>query len=63
MFLFYSVQDQEERDATKAKVDKKMEKRAFKKELKKDLGVDKCKQQWPCENEFSNKVSYWFKIS
>merc|ERR1711862_447785 len=38
-------QDQEERDATKAKVDKKMEKRAFKKELKKDLGVDKCKQQ------------------
>ena len=45
MFLFYSVQDQEERDATKAKVDKKMEKRAFKKELKKDLGVDKCKQQ------------------
>ena len=40
-----SIQDQEERDATKAKVDKKMEKRAMKKELKKDLGVDKCKQQ------------------
>ena len=42
---FHSIQDQEERDATKAKVDKKMEKRAMKKELKKDLGVDKCKQQ------------------
>merc|ERR1711915_1053627 len=38
-------QDQEDRDRTKAKVDKKMEKRAMKKELKKDLGVDKCKQQ------------------
>ena len=42
----YNSQDQEDRDRTKAKVDKKMEKRAMKKELKKDLGVDKCKQQW-----------------
>ena len=38
-------QETEERDATKKKVDKKMETRALKKEMKKDLGVDKCKQQ------------------
>ena len=39
------TQESEERDATKKKVDKKMETRALKKEMKKDLGVDKCKQQ------------------
>ena len=41
----FFTQESEERDATKAKVDKKMETRALKKEVKKDLGVDKCKQQ------------------
>ena len=39
------TQESEQRDATKKKVDKKMETRALKKEMKKDLGVDKCKQQ------------------
>ena len=42
---FVLTQETEERDATKKKVDKKMETRALKKEMKKDLGVDKCKQQ------------------
>ena len=42
---FCFTQESEERDATKKKVDKKMETRALKKEVKKDLGVDKCKQQ------------------
>ena len=39
------IQESEERDEAKRKVDKKMETRALKKEMKKDLGVDKCKQQ------------------
>ena len=43
--IFFFTQETEERDATKKKVDKKMETRALKKEIKKDLGVDKCKQQ------------------
>ena len=42
---FCCFQETEQRDATKKKVDKKMETRALKKEMKKDLGVDKCKQQ------------------
>ena len=41
----FFTQESEQRDATKKKVDKKMETRALKKEMKKDLGVDKCKQQ------------------
>ena len=43
--VVFFTQETEERDATKKKVDKKMETRALKKEMKKDLGVDKCKQQ------------------
>ena len=39
------IQESEETDEAKRKVDKKMETRALKKEMKKDLGVDKCKQQ------------------
>merc|ERR1712215_270800 len=38
-------EDAAQREAAKAKVDKKMETRKMKKEIKKDLGVDKCKQQ------------------
>merc|ERR1712228_733835 len=38
-------EDAAQREAAKAKVDKKMETRQLKKELKKDPGVDKCKQQ------------------
>ena len=38
-------EDAAQREAAKAKVDKKMETRKMKKDIKKDLGVDKCKQQ------------------